>query len=235
MGLSRIAAAAVVAVVVPAAPAMECAPIEQAVHETILDEEGFASFLQTRASATVGDALLVDQRRQLAQLAVNETALWHQLTGAVQVDSVKDQIQQAQQAATMVPLLSELAELRRQFPQAEQVKAHLSSRWAQVADAVNLEMASLALEQAKPGHSDRLVLQQQYDTLRSRSPRLSVQETRAAAVEAWAQLRAKGVRLPSLSTLEQQAQAVGAARGGAQGSASSLLDMARSALRRYWR
>eukprot|EP00429_Kryptoperidinium_foliaceum_P079093 CAMPEP_0176225682 /NCGR_PEP_ID=MMETSP0121_2-20121125/21881_1 /TAXON_ID=160619 /ORGANISM="Kryptoperidinium foliaceum, Strain CCMP 1326" /LENGTH=251 /DNA_ID=CAMNT_0017564945 /DNA_START=79 /DNA_END=834 /DNA_ORIENTATION=- len=211
-----------------------------------LDEDGFASLLQRASSAQAKVKADARQEPEAAQnaTAFNSTALWHQITGAVQIEDLQKRLQQVQDSEQVQKLQKHLQDLQAEFPDAETIKQKFSDQWTQVSEAVNLETVSAALDKAKADHSDKLdALQRKYDELRAALPNVTLEGAQAKATQAWAHLQDQGVPLPNLDDLEAQAQdafekaktSAAAALDDLQDAAAGALDAAKAALGNFWR
>lgn len=176
------------------------------------------------------EAAAASGKRQLP----NQTALWDQLSGAVNIEHLEQQLASASEGANVSSLQAQLDLLKKEFPSAQEMHARFADQWDEVTAAVDLQNVTASLHDlsAQALDSETVAnLQAQADALSQKLSGFSVGDIKDKAADFWANLTEQGVSLPDLDELEAATQSViNQAHDMLQGALSGAADAVSGAL-----
>mmetsp|Transcript_65279 Transcript_65279/g.164570 ORF Transcript_65279/g.164570 Transcript_65279/m.164570 type:complete len:254 (+) Transcript_65279:67-828(+) len=206
-----------------------------AVGSLLGDEDGALAMLQhkvggSKALAAASSANSAANKKRKHKMP-NATAVWEQLKGAVEIDELKAQIQNATDSETIQHLQEKLNTLTAEFPSYEEIQQQFSDQWANITQAVDLENLQDQLEEAKKygssvANATVAELQKQYDALKEQMPDFDLDSIQQQAADLWSQMEDYLPDLDSLTAQAQQVanQAMDAAADAANSAANAISD-----------
>lgn len=168
------------------------------------DEDGALAMLQTSAKGNLDTKARAGASKR--RINFNTTALWDQLTGAVEIDDLKAKLEQKMDPEKVEEYKAQLKGLKEKFPDADEIEAKFKDQWSEVREAVNLQNITAQLKDAQGEYAEKL--QAKYDQISEKLALsgLSADDIQAQATDMWADLQEQGVPLPDLDELENTAQ-----------------------------
>lgn len=172
-------------------------------------EDGALGLLQRGAAhgekvkATSQAATEKKRQRQMP----NATRVWENLKAAVTVDKLKEQVKSAVDSATGQKIQEHVMEIEKAFPYTQTIKASFQGDWQDISDAVDVEELDKQLKETLNSEEAQGV-REKLKSLKAKMGNVSLESVEDKAAATWAKLQDRGLALPDLDSLTENAEAL---------------------------